>query len=151
MRAEALRPLHLALRPTLRPAPRVAPRVAPRLSLRQAVRLALLLPLLLAQLLAQPALADSPAIPRFAPVPVPAHSYTGGWEHFVGGGVATLDCNHDLLPDLYVAGGSSPAELLRNTTATRGGPIRFAAATPPALALTGHRRLPRGYRQRRLA
>ena len=26
--------------------------------------------------------------PRFEPVAVPDHVYAGGWEHFVGGGVA---------------------------------------------------------------
>ncbi len=39
------------------------------------------------------------------------HLYTGGWEHFVGGGVAVFDCNQDQRPDLYVAGGTAPAQL----------------------------------------
>lgn len=76
-----------------------------------------------ALLLASPALAQ----PVFAPVEVPVHEYTGGWEHFVGGGVAVLDCNQDMLPDLFVAGGEAPAMLLENTTATRGGALGFAA------------------------
>jgi hypothetical protein len=42
------------------------------------------------------------------------HQYTGGWEHYVGGGIATFDCNNDSYPDLYVAGGESPAKLLIN-------------------------------------
>jgi hypothetical protein len=65
------------------------------------------------------------------------HQYTGGWEHFVGGGVASFDCNGDLLPELYLAGGASPATLLRNTTAQRGGEVALVADTPEALALTG--------------
>lgn len=70
--------------------------------------------------------------PRFEPVALPEHTYAGGWEHFVGGGVAAFDCSDDGLPELYAAGGANPAKLLRN----RGGMV-FTADTPPALALTG--------------
>ncbi|MFN3662057.1 CRTAC1 family protein [Yoonia sp.] len=45
---------------------------------------------------------------------LPAHSYAGGWEHFVGGGVAVFDCNANGLPDIFAAGGENPAILLRN-------------------------------------
>jgi len=45
---------------------------------------------------------------------LPPHSYSGGWEHFVGGGVAAFDCAGNGLPDLFVAGGTAPALLLRN-------------------------------------
>ena len=31
---------------------------------------------------------------------LPDHHYTGGWEHFVGGGVSAFDCSGDGLPDL---------------------------------------------------
>ncbi len=81
---------------------------------------------------------DFPAIagPRFEPVAVPEHIYSGGWEHYVGGGIATFDCDGDRLPDFYAAGGSAPAILLRNRTKP-GGPLRFEAATPEALHLTG--------------
>jgi enediyne biosynthesis protein E4 len=65
------------------------------------------------------------------------HEYVGGWEFYVGGGVATLDCNGDLFPDLFVAGGEAPAILLRNTTTSRGGDIEFVEDTPDALQLTG--------------
>jgi hypothetical protein len=52
------------------------------------------------------------------------HKYTGGWEFFVGGGVAAFDCNGDRKPDLFFAGGTSPAELYRNDSPT-GGALKF--------------------------
>ncbi|WP_421858539.1 FG-GAP repeat domain-containing protein [Oricola sp.] len=52
------------------------------------------------------------------------HQYAGPWEHFVGGGAAAFDCNGDRLPDLAVAGGTSPARLYVNRSAT-GGALRF--------------------------
>ncbi|MCV6584356.1 MAG: CRTAC1 family protein [Marinibacterium sp.] len=75
------------------------------------------------------------AEPRFTPVPVPDHRYTGGWDHFVGGGIAGFDCSGDGLPELFAAGGDSPAMLLRNGS-TRD-TVRFADDTPPELALRG--------------
>ena len=61
-----------------------------------------------------------------------AHIYDGGWEHFVGGGVAVFDCNADGLPDLFAAGGSTSAELFINTTPPQGA-ISFALGTVPEL------------------
>ncbi|MEM8578359.1 MAG: FG-GAP-like repeat-containing protein, partial [Pseudomonadota bacterium] len=66
-------------------------------------------------LLAAPALAD----PSFAPVKVPLHVYDGGWEHFVGGGLAVLDCDDDGLLDMVAAGGETPLALLHNDGAMR--------------------------------
>ncbi|WP_300061215.1 CRTAC1 family protein [uncultured Roseobacter sp.] len=57
---------------------------------------------------------------------LPEHSYTGGWEHFVGGGVAVFDCNGDALPDLLAAGGERPAALMVNQ-----GAMMFEAAPLP--------------------
>ncbi len=69
--------------------------------------------------------------PRFEPAPeafdVP-HIYSGGWEHFVGGGVAVFDCNGDARPDIAAAGGSEPLRLFVNAG---GATIRFAAAELP--------------------
>ena len=51
---------------------------------------------------------------------LPDHVYSGGWEHFVGGGVAAFDCNGDQFPELYAAGGENPAQLMLNMTAGAG-------------------------------
>ncbi|HBZ44067.1 MAG TPA: hypothetical protein DEO85_08450 [Maritimibacter sp.] len=83
--------------------------------------------------LAGPALGD-PIAPRFAPVEVDAHVYDGGWEHFVGGGVAAFDCDGDALPELYAAGGTNPAALYRNRS---GQGLAFAEDTPEVLAIRG--------------
>jgi len=62
-----------------------------------------------------------------------SHSYTGGWEHFVGGGVAVFDCNDDQRPDIFAAGGESPAALWQND-----GDFAFTpAAFPEILETTG--------------
>jgi hypothetical protein len=52
------------------------------------------------------------------------HRYDGEFTHFVGGGVAVMDCDDDGFQDLYLAGGSEPAALFRNES-TVGGPLRF--------------------------
>ena len=87
-----------------------------------------------------PALAE-PAVPRFvdetAVLPSPAHVYDGDWEHYVGGGVAVLDCDGDNRLDFVAAGGTNPARLFVNRSA----PGRFAfeagAALPLADRVTG--------------
>jgi len=76
------------------------------------------------------------ANPKFVPVDVPDHRYTGGWEHFVGGGLATFDCDGDLLPEIYAAGGADPAQLFRNQSKP-GADLQFTTATPDSLALRG--------------
>jgi hypothetical protein len=62
--------------------------------------------------------------------------YDGGFEHFVGGGVAVLDCDDDRRPDLYLAGGENPAGLFRNESA-RGGALRFTRVSDSATDLAG--------------
>ena len=73
----------------------------------------------------QPVVADDF---KFAPRVTTAgiiHEYVGGWEHFVGGGMATFDCNADDFPDVFLAGGENPSSLLVNTTRNPGAPITF--------------------------
>lgn len=81
-----------------------------------------------ALLCASPALAGPLFEDRSAGLP--PHVYAGGWEHFVGGGVAVFDCDGDSLPDIFAAGGENPAQLLRN-----GGDFQFQTA--PIDPLTG--------------
>ena len=80
-------------------------------------------------------LAALPAVaePRFENLSdqLPRHVYDGGWEHFVGGGLAVLDCNGDGLPDVFAAGGENPAKLIRND-----GNFKFSAVVIPALTGT---------------
>ena len=72
--------------------------------------------------------------PNFAPVMVPPHVYDGGWEFFVGGGMAVFDCDQDGLPDIFIAGGEAPSALLRNRS-QRSGEIKFTKQTPQELSL----------------
>lgn len=86
--------------------------------------------------LAQTAAAEPHFADRSAALPV-VHVYGGGWEHFVGGGVAVFDCNGDGRPDLFAAGGENPARLFVNHSAP-GGEIAFGAGEAPELtAVTG--------------
>ncbi len=62
------------------------------------------------------------------------HAYDGEFTFFVGGGVAAFDCDEDGRPELYVAGGSSPAALFHNDSAT-GGELRFSPLPDPATDL----------------
>lgn len=82
---------------------------------------AVVLTLLAAPVLAQPAFEDISAT-------LPHHSYDGGWEHFVGGGLAVFDCNGDTLPEILAAGGSNPSLFLRNL-----GDMAFAPAPFPQI------------------
>ncbi len=71
---------------------------------------------------------------RFAPIDVVGHVYDGGWEFYVGGGVAAFDCSGDGLPELVAAGGENPPVLMRNRSSL-GGRIVLEEATPDALMI----------------
>jgi hypothetical protein len=82
--------------------------------------------------------AHAPALaaPEFTRIDTPAHQYLGGWEHYVGGGLASFDCDGDRFPELFAAGGTATATLLRNVTEQTGAPVKFVSDTPDNLALT---------------
>jgi enediyne biosynthesis protein E4 len=63
------------------------------------------------------------------------HVYDGEFPYFVGGGVATFDCNDDRRPELYLAGGADSAALYRNESPV-GGALRFAKVSDPVTDLT---------------
>ena len=62
-------------------------------------------------------------------------TYAGAAAAATGGGVAVFDCNGDGKPDIYMAGGTSPAVLYRNDSPI-GGALSFTAVHDPATDLT---------------
>ncbi|MDP4891950.1 CRTAC1 family protein [Cypionkella sp.] len=73
---------------------------------------------------ALPAAAEVSFTDRSQALPL-RQSYEGEWNHYVGGGVAVLDCNDDGLPDFFAAGGAAPSRLFVNTSG-KSGDISFA-------------------------
>ena len=81
---------------------------------------------------ATPALSEVSFTDRSQALPL-RQSYEGDWNHYVGGGLAVLDCNDDGLPDFFAAGGAAPSRLFVNTS-TKAGDIQFAEQPIAALA-----------------
>ena len=81
--------------------------------------------------------AGEPEVARFVEQTLESgvrHSYDGGFAFYVGGGVASFDCDDDRRPDLYLAGGENEAALWRNTSSP-GGPLAFEQVHHPATDL----------------
>ncbi len=72
---------------------------------------------------------DVPSLHEEAAAAGIAHEYTGAWEFFVGGGVASFDCNGDRMPDVFLAGGDSEAKLYVNRS-TKGSALKFELSEP---------------------
>jgi hypothetical protein len=82
---------------------------------------------------------DAAGPPRFGEETAVAgvdHVYDGEFQYFVGGGVASFDCDDDGLPDLYFAGGSRPAGLFRNDSSV-GGELNFSKVPDPVTDISG--------------
>lgn len=78
------------------------------------------------------------AVPHFveeSAVAGVSHRFGGDVEYFVGGGVATFDCDGNGLADMYIAGGAGPAALFRNASPI-GGALRFDRVADPSTDLT---------------
>jgi hypothetical protein len=81
---------------------------------------------------------DLPRVPTFVEEAAAAgvtHTYAGGFEYYVGGGVAVFDCNADERPELYIAGGEEPAALFLNRS-RKGASLRFDREEDEATDLT---------------
>ena len=92
--------------------------------------------LVLALAVATPAAAGPQFTDRAGGLPV-EHIYSGGWEHFVGGGVAIFDCNADARPDILAAGGTEPARLFVNETKAPGDALTFSLGAELETGVTG--------------
>ena len=93
-----------------------------------AIALQMVLPPVSAQVtVAEQDTAPIPAIPKFVEETDSAglqSRFEGEDEFMVGGGVATFDCDGDVLPEIYVTAGVNKAKFYRNKSA-RGGALKL--------------------------
>jgi enediyne biosynthesis protein E4 len=102
------------------------------------VAVAAVLTLAAIRLTSPPAAAAALPPPRFVEESAAAglgHAYTGDFDFFVGGGVAAFDCDDDVRPDLFIAGGSESSALFRNRSSDGGG-LAFERIADAATDLT---------------
>ena len=89
---------------------------------------------------AGPVMADDlPVVPKFIDESASSGldaTYAGEWLFMVGGGVSSVDCNDDALPDLVMSGGENLASLWVNRS-ERGGALRFEQAEAAGVELAG--------------
>ena len=81
---------------------------------------------------------NDPVVPLFVDETASSginHVYDGEFPYFVGGGVATFDCNDDGKPELYLAGGAKDAALYVNESDVAGA-LRFSQKSSPTTDLT---------------
>ena len=88
---------------------------------------------------ALPAGSDAPAVARFGEETIESgirHDYGGGFNYFVGGGVAVFDCDDDRKADVYLAGGEGAAALYRNASEVAG-ELQFVSVDSDGTDLEG--------------
>jgi enediyne biosynthesis protein E4 len=100
------------------------------MKMRNAIVLAMLWPgaVLATETATETDVPPAPVVPLYADETATSgftSRFEGEWEFMVGGGVATFDCNGDLYPDAFFAGGSAPAQMYVNTS-LRGEALTFA-------------------------
>ena len=77
------------------------------------------------------------------------HVYDGEFPYFVGGGVATFDCDDDRRPDLYLAGGANAGRPVPQREPGRRRAAVREGLRPGDRPHARHRRLPDRHRRRR--
>jgi len=110
-----------------------------------AIKLLWVSPLGIAVFFTNTVFAEGEELPFHADVPVYVEQaldagidlqYDGPWEYFVGGGVATFDCNHDRFPDVFIAGGQNESALYINQSVA-GAELSFKKSAQSETSIKG--------------